>query len=85
MKKIFLIMLLVCTVLSCNNLKSEEKLPDDLKIYQDSGIEETIKYLEKMGRTDPQNKAYYTAKMGYYYIEEKDYEKAEAVLIKHWK
>ena len=45
MKKIFLIMLLVCTVLSCNNLKSEEKLPDDLKIYQDSGIEETIKYL----------------------------------------
>ena len=82
MKKIFLIMLLVCTVLSCNNLKSEEKLPDDLKIYQDSGIEETIKYLEKMGRTDPQNKAYYTAKMGYYYIEEKDYEKAEAVLNK---
>ena len=80
MKKIFFIMVLMCMILSCNTSKSSEEIPDDLKIYQESGIEETIKYLEKMGKTEPLNKSYYLAKMGYYYIEEKDYEKAEAVL-----
>ena len=80
MKKILFFIMLFCMVLSCDSTKKEDEKPQDLVIYETSGIAETIAYLEKMGREIPEDKAYYLAKMGYYYIEEKDYEKAEAVL-----
>ena len=82
MKKIFFIILLVCMILSCEITKKGEDIPLDLEIYQTSGIKETVAYLEKMGRKEPLNKAYYLAKTGYYYIEEQDYEKAESILKK---
>ncbi len=82
MKRILFILVLLCTILSCNNKKPVQELSKDEEIYQKSGIKETIAYLEKKAKEDPTKKAYNYARMGYYYIEEKDYENAEKVLVK---
>ena len=82
MKRILFIMVLICTILSCDTKKSEQTKAKDEEIYQTSGIKETISYLEKEIKRDPGSKAYYQARMGYYYIEEKDYANAEVMLKK---
>ena len=82
MKKILFIILLVCMIFSCSDKSTEEPQSKEEEIYQTSGINDTIKYLEKMAKTDPKNKAFYLARMGYYYIEEKDYKNAEDILKK---
>jgi tetratricopeptide (TPR) repeat protein len=82
MKKILFILVLLCMVLSCDNKEKAPKLSKDEEIYQNSGIKETIAFLEKEIKKKPSDKGYYYAKMGYYYIEEKDFENAEKFLNK---
>ncbi len=82
MKKLLFVMLLVCMIFSCGSDKKENPMSKDEEIYKKSGIKETIAYLEKKIRSEPGKKAFYYARMGYYYIEEADFKNAEESLKK---
>lgn len=86
MKKILFIMILSFMLLSCDKLenkstKTNEQTREE-EIYKSQGMEKVLVYLEEQAKIDTENKAYYYARIGYYYIEEEDYKNAEKMLNK---
>lgn len=84
MKKILFMIMLLSMLLSCDKLENKstktKSLSKDEEIYKTQGMEKVLSYLEGQANTDIKNKAFYHARIGYYYIEENDYENAEKML-----
>lgn len=79
MKKIIFGLILMLFV-SCSNNNSTEIAETADKMAKSGKIEEAITYLEQNANKDSKNKAFYHARMGYYYIELNQFDKAEEIL-----
>ena len=80
MKKLFFALLMLFLVSCSNSSDKVTKKADELA--KSGNIEQAISYLDENANKDNKKSSLYHARMGYYYIELKQLEKAEEILKK---
>ena len=80
MKKLFFALLMLFLLSCSNNADKVAEKSDELA--KNGNIEQAISYLEENANKDNKNKSFYYARMGYYYIELQQLDKAEEILKK---
>ena len=81
MKKIlFILFVLVLQISSASPVAREKVVEVTSQLVESGKIEEAIAYLDKSANMDSSNKAFYHARMGYYYIDLGQMDKAEKYL-----